>query len=150
MSRETIIADTSCLIVLENIKELSILHKLFEEIWITEEVSKEFGLALPDWIKIRQPNNQAKVDALNLILDKGEASSIALSLENSSSILIIDEKKGRRIAQELGVIISGTLGVILKAKENHLIDSIEHIVEKLEGAGFYLSSRLKEKLFLNL
>jgi predicted nucleic acid-binding protein len=150
MSRETIIADTSCLIVLEKVKELSLLHKLFEEIYITEEVNQEFGLALPDWIKIRQPNNQAKVDALNLILDKGEASSIALSLENSSSILIIDEKKGRRIAQELGVIISGTLGVILKAKENHLIDSIEHIVEKLEGAGFYLSSRLKEKLFLNL
>lgn len=146
MSRETIIADASCLIVLENIEELSLLHKLFEEIYITTEVNQEFGVVLPEWIKIRQPKNQAKVDALSLILDKGEASSIALSLESPDSILIIDEKKGRRVAQELGVTISGTLGVILKAKDNHLIDSIENIVEKLEDVGFYILPKLKEKI----
>jgi predicted nucleic acid-binding protein len=93
MSREIIIADASCLIVLENIQELSLLQKLFGEVLITEEVKDEFGLHLPEWLKFQEVKNQSKKDALNLILDKGEASSIALCLETAESVLIIDEKK---------------------------------------------------------
>lgn len=53
MSEETIVADASCLIVLENIGELNLLQKLYSEIFITEEVRTEFGLDLPDWIKVK-------------------------------------------------------------------------------------------------
>lgn len=146
MSREIIIADASCLIVLDNIQELSLLEKLFGKVLITEEVKKEFGLDLPEWLKVREVKNQSKKDALNLILDKGEASSIALCLETAESILIIDEKKGRRIAQDLGVKIIGTLGVILKAKENGLLNSVEDFLGKLENADFRISPILKEKI----
>lgn len=146
MSREIVVADASCLIVLEKIQELPILKPLFGEILITEEVKAEFGLNLPDWLKVRQIKNRSMNDALNLNLDKGEASSIALCLETSNSILIIDEKKGRRIAQDLGVKIVGTLGVILKAKERGFIDSIEKILEKLENANFRISPALKAKI----
>ena len=124
MSEEITVADASCLIVLQNIGELSLLQKLFGEIFITEVVKK----------------------ALELILDKGEASSIALCLENTDSLLIIDEKKGRRIAQELGVKIIGTLGVILSAKKNGLLDSVQEFLEKLENAGFHISQNLKTKI----
>ncbi|MDQ3635304.1 MAG: DUF3368 domain-containing protein [Acidobacteriota bacterium] len=146
MNREIVIADSSCLIVLENIKELSLLKKLFGEILITAEVKDEFGLELPNWIKIRTVKDQSRVDALSLILDKGEASAIALSMETAESVLIIDEKKGRRIAQELNIKIIGTLGIILKAKENGLISSIEDILEKLENADFRISPSLKKKI----
>lgn len=146
MNREIIIADASCLIVLENIQELPILEKLFGEILITQEVKEEFGLDLPDWITVRKLNNQSKKEALSLILDKGEASAIALTLETAESILIIDEKKGRRIAQDLGLKITGTLGIFIKAKEIGLIDSIENVLNKLENVDFRISPTLKQKL----
>ena len=146
MSRETIVADASCLIVLQNIQELSLLEKLFGEVFITEEVGEEFGLDLPEWIKIKEVQNKIQQNALNLILDKGEASSIALSLETVNSLLIVDEKKGRRIAQELGLKIVGTLGVILRSKEKDLIISIEDVLEKMENADFRISPDLKAKI----
>lgn len=146
MSEETIVADASCLIVLENTGELSLLQKLFGEIFITEEVKTEFGLDLPNWIKVKEIQNKTQQNALELILDKGEASSISLALENENSLLIIDEKKGRRIAQELGVKIIGTLGLILLAKKQNLIDSAAEFLEKLENANFHISQNLKDKL----
>ena len=145
MSEEITVADASCLIVLQNIGELSLLQKLFGEIFITEVVKTEFGLDLPDWIKVKEIQNTTQQKALELILDKGEASSIALCLENTDSLLIIDEKKGRRIAQELGVKIVGTLGVILSAKKNGLIDSVEGFLEKSRKRRFLYFSKLKNK-----
>ena len=146
MNREIIVADASCLIVLQNIQELSLLQKLFGEVFITEEVKEEFGLDLPEWIKTKEVQNKIQQNALNLILDEGEASSIALSLETNNSLLIIDEKKGRRIAQELGLKIIGTLGVILQAKERGLIDSVDDLSAKLENADFRISQSLKAKI----
>jgi predicted nucleic acid-binding protein len=149
MTRDIIVADASCLIVLQNIGELSLLQKLFDEITITEEVRNEFGLPLPEWIKIPTVANSGEKHLLSVLLDKGEASSIALALEITDSILIIDEKKGRRIARELGLITIGTLGVILKAKEKGLIESTTGLIKQLESTGFYLSQSLKEKLLEN-
>lgn len=131
---------------MQNIGELSLLQKLFGEIFVTEEVGKEFGLVLPDWIKVKEVQNKTQQNALELILDKGEASAIALCLENKNSLLIIDEKKGRRIAQELGVKIIGTLGLVLSAKKNDLLDSVEEFLEKLENAGFHISQNLKDNI----
>lgn len=146
MKREIVIADASCLIVLQNIQELSLLQKLFGEVFITQEVGAEFGLDLPEWIKTKEVQNKIQQNALNLILDKGEASSIALSLETDNSLLIIDEKKGRRIAQELELKIIGTLGVILQTKERALVYSIEDLLAKLENADFRISQTLKAKI----
>ncbi len=149
MSREIIIADASCLIVLQNVQELPILQKLFGEVFVTQEVEREFGLDLPEWIKIKLVQNKTQQNALNLILDEGEASSVALALETNDSLLIIDEKKGRRIAQELGLKITGTLGIILRAKEKSLIGSIEGTFEKLETVGFWISPSIKAKILKN-
>ena len=146
MSRETIIADASCLIVLQNINELSLLQKLFGEIFITPEIKKEFGNNLPEWIKVKKVKNKIRQDSLELILDKGESSAIALSLETANPLLIIDEKKGRRIAQDLGIKIIGTLGIVLRAKESDLVGSVEKLLEKLENANFRLSPGLKVKI----
>lgn len=146
MSRKTVIADASCLIVLQNIQKLELLQQLFREVCITEEVKEEFGLDLPKWIKTKEISNRTQQNALNLILDKGEASAIALCLENPDSLLIIDEKKGRRIAQELNIKIIGTLGIILQAKEKDLINSIADLLIELEKAGFRISNNLQAKI----
>ena len=79
--KRIIISDTSCLIVLSKINALDILRKMFGEIWITEEVSNEFGENLPEWFTVKTAKNAHIEKILKLNLDRGEASSMALCLE---------------------------------------------------------------------
>ena len=146
MPDKVILSDTSVLIALSNIDELDILHKVYKNITITSEVSKEFGEDLPSWITINEVMDRTKIDLLLLELDAGEASSIVLALEKTNSILIIDEKKGRMIAKRMGLVIIGLLGVLVKAKELNKITSLRPILERLENVGFRISSKLKNKI----
>lgn len=143
---QIVIADASPLIILQNIQELSLLQILFGELIITQEIKEEFGFDLPDWIKVIEVQDKTRQAVLNLTLDKGEASSIALCLEIPKSLLIIDEKKGRRIAKDLRLNVIGTLGIIVKAKESGLISSVKDLIEKLEKANFYISPSLKANI----
>lgn len=74
MSRSVVIADTSCLVALENIHEIELLRKLFIKISVTPAVSQEFGKALPSWISVRSPAQTDKQNELEKTLDRGEAS----------------------------------------------------------------------------
>lgn len=144
---KVIIADTSCLIILHNIDLLNILKGLFGEIIITPQVREEFNDSLPDWIKVVEAKNKSLLQTLSISLDKGEASSISLSLEQKDkTLLIIDERKGRKVAKELGINIIGTIGIILKAKEVGKINSLKEIIEKLESSQFRISKQLKDEL----
>ena len=79
---DTIIADTRCFIILNNIGELLLLQKLYEQVVTTIEVSNEYGESLPEWIEIRRVGNNFRQQILELQVDKGEASALALALEN--------------------------------------------------------------------
>jgi predicted nucleic acid-binding protein len=142
---EIVVADTSCLIVLHEIGELDILHKVFDKVTITREVREEFETVLPLWINVVELTNIEKKTLLSLTLDDGEASSIAFCLEqDESSLLIIDERKGRKVARSLGISIVGTLGIILKAKQRGFISSVRSQIKKMEKTDFRMSRGLKE------
>jgi len=79
---------------------------------------------------------------LKLILDSGEASAIALCLEKQDCLILIDEKKGRSKAKELGLKIMGTLGVLIKAKEKRIITSLREEIKNLQDVGFRMSDDL--------
>jgi len=106
---KAIIADASCLIIYDKINQFEMLEKIFPELMVTSQVAEEFG-DLPDWIKIQEVTNVNQYLRLVESLGKGEASSISLALETENSLLIIDEKKGRKIAEELNIEIIGSLG----------------------------------------
>ena len=146
MPERIIIADASCLIALQNIKRLELLKALYSQISITPEVENEFGEALPDWIQIEAIKDVQKKSILQLELDEGEASAIVLALESTDSLLIIDERKGRKTARKLGVKIIGTLGVIILAREHSIIAEVAPILEALENVGFRISVTLKESI----
>lgn len=143
---KVIISDTSCLIVLEKIGELSLLKNLYKTVLTTIEVSEEFGNPLPEWVEVKQVKDKNCGRVLSTIVDKGEASAIALALETQHSILIIDDFKGRKLAEQLGLPITGTLGVILKAKESKIILSIRPIIKKLKTTNFRISQELEKEL----
>ena len=95
---KTVIADTSCFIILSNIEELDLLRKVFGEVVTTIEVSKEFGEPLPDWVLIQASEDKYRQQILEMQIDKGEASAIALALEITGCTLVVDDYKARRIA----------------------------------------------------
>ncbi|MCI0450014.1 MAG: DUF3368 domain-containing protein [Chlorobi bacterium] len=142
---EIIISDTSCLIILSNIGELEILNRTYRSITTTPEVASEYKHPLPEWIKITIPINKQKQKELELQLDKGEASAITLAIETPNSTLILDDYKARIIATQLGLEITGTLGVIVKAKNKGIIKSIKPYLEKLKSTNFRLSEELENE-----
>lgn len=141
---KVIISDTSCLIILNKIGELDLLKKLYKKVAITKDILSEYGENLPEWIevhKIKTPNRQ---QILEMQIDRGEASAIALALESGNNILIIDDWKARKIAQKLGLSVTGTLGVIIKAKNNEIITSIKPILNKIKETNFRISEELEQ------
>ncbi|MGE0587734.1 MAG: hypothetical protein AB7O48_04115 [Cyclobacteriaceae bacterium] len=101
--QKVIISDTSCLILLDKIGELNLLNKVFGLITITRDISTEFNKALPDWFRIEDPVNKTYQKILEASLDKGEASAIAYAIEQTNCLLIIDDFKGRKYAEQLGL-----------------------------------------------
>jgi len=143
--QKVIISDTSCLILFDKIGELELLNKLFGEITITQEIAQEFKKELPYWVKIASPANKTYQKILEASLDKGEASAIAYAIEQIDCLLVIDDFKGRKYAEQLGIKITGTLGVIIDAKLSGLINSVKPLLDKIEKTDFRLTSELKRR-----
>lgn len=137
-----IISDTSCLILLSKINELDILKQVGSEIFITPEIKNEFGIELPSWIMIKSPKDKHYQRILELDLDSGEASAIALSFEFSNAILILDDQKARKIAEKLKVRYSGSFGLILQAKKIGKIKKIRPLIEKIKKTNFRFNEKL--------
>ncbi len=136
---KTIISDTSCFIILNNIGELELLHKLYEQITTTIDIAIEYGETLPEWVEIAAVVDKHKQQLLELQIDKGESSAIALALETPNCTIILDDYKTRKIALQLGINYTGTIGVIIKAKLNGTIPSIKPILEKIKQTDFRIS-----------
>jgi predicted nucleic acid-binding protein len=141
-----IITDTSCLIALTNIKILHLLPELYKHIVITKEICAEFIEPLPQWIEIREVANKKYQQLLENTLGKGEASSIALAIELENVLLVIDELKGRKEAERLGIKITGTLGILFRMKQKGLLSTIKPYLELLQTCGFRVAPVIIEKL----
>ncbi len=140
------IANSSCIIVLDNIDLLWILKELYGHILITEEVFYEYGKPLDKWIKTRKVKNKSHVDILNTFIDLGEASTIALGIEVEKCSLILDDQRARKIAKNLELNVTGTLGVIMKAKKKDIISSVSEVIEKLKSKNFRMSNQLVKEI----
>ncbi len=142
-THKTIISDTSCFIILSNIGEFDLLQKLFGEIITTSIIAEEFGEVLPSWVKIQNVSDKLKMQILELQIDRGESSAIALALEIPESILILDDYKARKVAENLGLNFTGTIGIIIKAKLEKIIPSIKPLLEKIKQTNFRLSAEIE-------
>jgi predicted nucleic acid-binding protein len=140
---ELVIADTSCSIALSRVGGLHLLKDLYGSVWTTSIVVQEFGSPLPDWVKVTDPNDQLHLRMLMLTLDRGEASAIALGLEVPGCVLVLDERKGRNVARMLGLSVTGTLGMLVKAKHAGLTPSLRPWLKRFQEAGFRYSQEVE-------
>jgi len=150
-----VICNSSPLINLAVIGRLELLRLLYGTIVIPEAVYQEVavvGHGRPGAVEVGQADrivretvsNQTAVSALHE-LDRGEAEAVVLALENSGSLLIMDERRGRLAAVNLGIDVIGILGILLVAKRKGLIAALAPEIERLQTqVGFRIRPDLKE------
>lgn len=145
-----VIADASPLIALARVNGLDWLPSLFGEVMVTEEVLAEVltGSYPATEAPIRQALSAGwlRVVAIETPepalpdLDEGEASSIRLALSRTEpALLLIDERSGRAVAQELGLNVAGTAAVIGLARQRGLIPSARQVFAALHASDFRIA-----------
>jgi predicted nucleic acid-binding protein len=142
-----IISNTSCLIILDNINSLAILQKLYQRIYLTEEVAEEYGKPLESWMNIITVKDKNYLRILNTTVDLGEASTIALALQmTEDNVMILDDLKARKLAKQLQLKFTGLLGILLKAKQQKIISSVAEILTQLKNVNFRVSEQLEKEV----
>jgi predicted nucleic acid-binding protein len=143
---ESVIIDASVLIALERIDLLKILCKIYKEIILPDAVVKEFGEINIDCLSVRKVESRLiNILMKELNLGRGEAEVIALAYETNFKALI-DDLKARKIAEDLGLSISGSIGVLLKAEKLGFVKSALKKARELKDKGFYVSDELFDKM----
>jgi predicted nucleic acid-binding protein len=135
------VTNSTCLIALEGIGRLDLLPAVYEEVFAPPAVQAEFGTEI-EWLVIKELSSPTVSLALESQLGKGEAAAIALAAEMSDSYVVLDDKKARRVARQMGLRIVGTLGTLLRAKQKGIIAEVHPILEELKSMGFRCSSSL--------
>lgn len=146
-----VVSDTSPVTNLLIIGRLDLLRGIFGRVIIPAAVAKELyfiddhrrALEDLDWIEIVELKDKSLLDSLTQTLDAGEAEAIALSIELSADVVLIDELEGRREARRRGLEVTGLIGVLVEAKKLGLINLVKPEIDSLvRDARFWISSRL--------
>ncbi|MGF1545919.1 MAG: DUF3368 domain-containing protein [Thiotrichales bacterium] len=146
-SNKRVAADTGPLIALARVRLLDLLPALFERVVLPPMVLSEC-VARPDrgegelvraaidagWLEVLAPRGEPPVWGI----DPGETSALLLAQETGARLLI-DDKAGRSVANRLGVVVIGSVGVLVLAKRRGLLTSVRPALDHLSASGYYLS-----------
>ncbi len=143
-----VVSDTSPLTALLAVGKCGVLAELFDEVVIPKAVGQELLRChpqLPAWLGVAAAKDTARVNQYARSVDAGEAEAIELALELHADRLLIDERKGRRLAVQEGLEVIGLLGVILLARRRGIIPSARALLQRLDDeAGMYLSPEIRD------
>jgi len=145
-----VVSDTSPILNLSAVGKLDLLRDLYAEIVVPPAVQGELsrnGTDLdPLWMRVVAAQNQNDVAALRQQLDPGEAEAIVVAAELSAELLLVDEKRGRRIAIDRGLEVTGLLGVLAEAKARSLITKCQPVLDDMiRVAGFWIGDDLRTR-----
>lgn len=151
-----VVSNTTPLIGLAGIQRFDLLRLLFREVYIPQAVYKEAvvagreeggakrELSSATWVKIGSVQDRLAVEVLLDELDMGEAEAIVLARELKADWVLMDERKGRRKLAQMEINTIGTLGILLKAKQEGLLGTIRPEIEKLQKQRFRMSQHVIE------
>ena len=152
-----IISDTTPVITLIKINRLDLLEELFGEVLIPDAVFRELTTNVTfkeeadivkssEFIKVSSIQNRKSLEILQAAsgLDAGESEAIILADELKSDVLIIDERRGRKVAQNLGIAITGTIGILIQAYHEKILseEEVKSCFEYLKNSSIRLSDTL--------
>lgn len=149
-----VVVNSTPLIALSNIGRLDLLERVYGRIVIPEAVYDEITekddsacrliRQRPDWIEIVRISDRSQKQMYRAKLHDGEVEVMILAQEPPvADLVIIDDNAAKKTAKFLGLHVTGTLGVLLKAKRMGLVDSIIPIIDELCGNGFYVDDAVK-------
>jgi len=149
---KVVIVNATPIIALSLIGELDLLRKLYVKVLTPSAVEAEVlaggtkGIGIveirgADWLQVKTLKDPRRADLLS-DLDRGEAEVLALAQELNVDLVIIDERLARRHAKRLGLMLTGTLGILLRAKENGLVPVVAPLIKVLQENGIRLSERV--------
>ncbi len=147
-----IISNATPLIAYARIDRLDLLRKVVGKVVIPVAVEQEIldynqnkpgviDLSKETWITVQAVALPQQVQLLLPTLDRGEAEVIALALEQNAKLVLIDELTGRRVAQSLGLSITGSVGVLIRAKQIGEIKAIKPILNAMTQHGIHFSQQ---------
>lgn len=160
-----VVSDTTPLISLMKIGQLKLIYQLFGEIQIPEAVFKELvsnkkfseesrQIQESSFIKKVKVTDVKSVDLLrrSTALDAGESEAIILSDSVKADVLLMDEVKGRKIAQQMGIPLMGTIGMLIVAYNARLLskEEIQACINILKNTGRHISDKLYSQLMHKL
>ena len=150
-----VVSDTSPILNLVAVGKLHLLCDLYAEIVVPPAVQGELSrnaIQLDrSWIRVVAAQNQNEVAALREQLDPGEAEAIVVAAELAADLLLVDEKRGRRIAIDRGLEVTGLLGVLAEAKARGLISRCQPVLDDMiRVAGFWIGDDLRSRYLQGL
>ncbi len=150
-----IVSNTSPLIILKKSGAIFILDELFDEVIIPKSVQKELFRKEKDFfsslrfLKVVEPEDRNLVRVLKILVDEGEAEAMALAMELNTPLLI-DDRKGRMISENLGLKYIGSLGLLKMAKNRKIIQKVKPFIERFMSEGYYLDRELVKKFLKDI
>jgi len=156
-----IISNATPLIAFARIGQLELLRKVVENLIIPQAVAHEISdytqtkrgvidLSQEEWITVQSLQSQQRVRLLLPTLDRGEAEVIALALERQARLVLIDELTGRKVAESLNLNVSGSVGILIRAKQMGEIPAIKPFLKEMKKQGVYFSQRFIDAVLYQL
>lgn len=144
-----VVVDTTPIIALSLIGQLDLLRKLYGRVVVPAAVQAEVFAGGAAGVGIRELREASWLEVVSLQdpgraaliadLERGEAEVIALAQEQGADLVVIDERLARRHAKRLGMRLTGTLGVLLRAKQLGAIEAVAPMIDQLRQGGIRLS-----------
>lgn len=150
-----VVVNTTPLIALSHVGQLEVLKMLYGSIVIPEAVYRELSVKTDsvckrtvdnslDWIQIGSIQNQMAKSMYKTQLHEGEVEVMILSKEIGADVVIIDDANAKKHAKYLELPVTGTLGVLIKAKQKGYIHELKPILQRMTDKGIYISKNLIE------
>lgn len=149
-----VVSNTSPIVNLAVIGHLELLHKLYNRILIPQAVYNEIVVVgagkagavevqSGQWFEVRQVTNISSLQNLRQLLDAGEAEAIVPADELQADLLLIDEYRGRTVATQSGIKITGILGLLIVAKQRGYLSAVKPVLGDLRTrAKFWIDAQL--------
>ena len=145
-----LIADSSALVALSIVNQLDVLEKIFGEVYVPRAVynevrqeNKEESKKLEEYCKNRVLDISTPFN-FNITLGQGESEAIVLYEEKNANFLLCDDKKAKKFAQNFGINVIGSLGILLKAKKEKHIEKIAPLLEILKSSRIFIDDKIYE------
>lgn len=149
-----VVVNSTPLLVLGNIGRLDILQKLYGTVFIPAAVYKEVSekndraskalSEASEWIIVKHIDNSQDYAMYRAKLHAGEVETMILAQQRSfqADLVILDDLAARKTAQYLGLNVTGTMGVLIKAKQKGIVSEVRPLLDEIMKNGFFVSDRV--------